>query len=240
MTGYDNATTIFSPDGHLRQVRNASEAARKGSSVVALTGEGCIVIVSEKRLKNQLQNAATNKKIKEVNKSVVAVFAGLSADGVALVNLVRDDAAYHLATSDVEADAKFVAERVASTLQRYTIKGRVRPFGIIAIIAGFDFQGIPHVYKCETHGIYSGWDAAALGANEETIQKYLVENYKKNQPVAECVKIGLNAASKVIDCSPDFIDVLIITHDAAKKANVLKYLTPEELKAYSVSDTTST
>ena len=41
--------------------------------------------------------------------------------------------------------------------QKYTQSNGRRPFGISCLLAGFDYDGIPHLYQTEPSGIYYEW-----------------------------------------------------------------------------------
>lgn len=41
--------------------------------------------------------------------------------------------------------------------QKYTQSNGRRPFGISCLIAGFDFDGKPHLFQTEPSGIYYEW-----------------------------------------------------------------------------------
>lgn len=41
--------------------------------------------------------------------------------------------------------------------QKYTQSNGRRPFGISCLLAGFDYDGVPHLYQTEPSGIYYEW-----------------------------------------------------------------------------------
>ena len=45
----------------------------------------------------------------------------------------------------------------AGLKQKYTQSNGRRPFGISCLLAGFDYDGIPHLYQTEPSGIYYEW-----------------------------------------------------------------------------------
>lgn len=45
--------------------------------------------------------------------------------------------------------------------QKYTQSNGRRPFGISCLVAGFDFDGVPHLYQTEPSGIYYEWKVCA-------------------------------------------------------------------------------
>ncbi|CAH1761776.1 7097_t:CDS:2 [Entrophospora sp. SA101] len=67
---YDRALTVFSPDGHVFQVKYALEAVRKGTCAVGVCGEDYVVLGVEKK-------------------------NGLSADARVLINKARTECQSH-------------------------------------------------------------------------------------------------------------------------------------------------
>ena len=47
--------------------------------------------------------------------------------------------------------------------QKYTQRGGVRPFGVSALIIGFDNPGGPRLYQTEPSGIFHAWKVRAVG-----------------------------------------------------------------------------
>ncbi|CAJ0632518.1 9673_t:CDS:2 [Entrophospora sp. SA101] len=125
---YDRALTVFSPDGHVFQVKYALEAVRKGTCAVGVCGEDYVVLGVEK--KKRFLNT----------RSVYC----LSADARVLINKARTECQSH----------RFTVEYIT----RYTQSGGVRPFGTSTLIIGFDANDkAPRLYQTDPSGIYSAW-----------------------------------------------------------------------------------
>lgn len=88
--------------------------------------------------------------------------AGLLADGRHLANRARDEAESYKDTYHTKIPTKILAERLAMYFQAYTLYSSVRPFGLSAIIAGWDSssevdkvgEGVPALYCVEPSGVY--------------------------------------------------------------------------------------
>jgi len=50
----------------------------------------------------------------------------------------------------------------AGLKQKYTQSNGRRPFGISCLLAGFDYDGVPHLYQTEPSGIYYEWKVYIL------------------------------------------------------------------------------
>lgn len=56
--------------------------------------------------------------------------------------------------------------------QKYTQSNGRRPFGISCLIAGFDFDGKPHLFQTEPSGIYYEWLVSVDMPIGTTIESY--------------------------------------------------------------------
>ena len=69
------------------------------------------------------------------------VFSGLIPDGKHLVSRARDEASSWRKTYKSTIPTSSLADRLGSYVQMFTLYQSVRPFGITAIIAGWDSEG---------------------------------------------------------------------------------------------------
>ena len=62
----------------------------------------------------------------------------------------------------------------------YTQANGRRPFGLGALIAGFDpHSNTPHLFATDPAGTYFEWNANAIGHASKTVKEYLGKNYNK-------------------------------------------------------------
>ncbi|TRM62728.1 nucleophile aminohydrolase [Schizophyllum amplum] len=140
---YDRALTVFSPDGHLFQVRRIClEAVRKGTCAVGVRGKDVVVLVLRRNL----------RKVVMLDDHICLAFAGLTADGRVLIDRARTGMSKPSLTVEDPVTVEYI------TRHSYTQSGGVRPFGISTLIVGFDPHDTrPRLYQTEPSGIYSAW-----------------------------------------------------------------------------------
>ncbi|XP_013775011.1 proteasome subunit alpha type-7-like [Limulus polyphemus] len=154
---YDRAITVFSPDGHLFQVEYAQEAVKKGSTAVGVRGNTIVVLAVEKKSVAKLQEERTVRKICLLDEHVVMTFAGLTADARILIDRARVECQSHKLTVEDPVTLEYITRYIAQLKQRYTQSNGRRPFGISALIAGFDYDHTPHLFQSDPSGVYHEW-----------------------------------------------------------------------------------
>nr|XP_034373839.1 proteasome subunit alpha-type 8 isoform X1 [Arvicanthis niloticus] len=216
---YDRAITVFSPDGHLFQVEYAQEAVKKGSTAVGIRGTNIVVLGVEKKSVAKLQDERTVRKICALDDHVCMAFAGvligfagLTADARVVISRARVECQSHKLTVEDPVTVEYITRFIATLKQKYTQSNGRRPFGISALIVGFDDDGIPRLYQTDPSGTYHAWKANAIGRSAKTVREFLEKNYTEDaiSNDSEAIKLAIKALLEVVQSGGKNIELAII------------------------------
>ncbi|XP_040120703.1 proteasome subunit alpha-type 8 isoform X2 [Oryx dammah] len=227
---YDRAITVFSPDGHLFQVEYAQEAVKKGSTAVGIRGTNIVVLGVEKKSVAKLQDERTVRKICALDDHVcmafagrlhysLTVFVGLTADARVVINKARVECQSHKLTVEDPVTVEYITRFIATLKQKYTQSNGRRPFGISALIVGFDDDGIPRLYQTDPSGTYHAWKANAIGRSAKTVREFLEKNYTEDAIANdnEAIKLAIRALLEVVQSGGKNIELAIIRRNQPLK-----------------------
>jgi len=217
MPSYVRAITIFSPDGHLFQVEYAQEAVEKGATAVAVRGSDCVVLGVEKKATQKLQEERTIRKICSIDSHISLAFAGLTADARVMIDRVRTECQQHRLTVEDAVTVEYITCYLANLKQKYTQSNGRRPFGISALVVGFDpHTNEPHLFTTDPAGTYSEWKANAIGRSSKTVREFLEKNYKdeKQNNDEDALKLACQALLEVVQSSSKNIELAIMRKDS--------------------------
>ncbi|AEO66207.1 7ef6e643-74f9-415a-8c39-f4434be197cf [Thermothielavioides terrestris] len=198
-TGYDLANSIFSPDGRNFQVEYAVKAVENGGTSIGIRCKDGVVLAVEKIITSKLLKPGANKRIATVDRHLGVVYSGMVPDGRHFIERARDEARAWRDTFKTPISTADLASRMGGYLQAYTLYQSVRPFGITAIIGGFDSpaelpvdgevgsgpacgaggkvagktHGGPFLYMIEPSGLYWGYYGAATGKGRQAAKAEL-------------------------------------------------------------------
>ncbi|PNJ80985.1 proteasome subunit alpha-type 8 isoform X1 [Pongo pygmaeus] len=232
---YDRAITVFSPDGHLFQVEYAQEAVKKGSTAVGIRGTNIVVLGVEKKSVAKLQDERTVRKICALDDhvcmafAVLTIFVGLTADARVVINRARVECQSHKLTVEDPVTVEYITRFIATLKQKYTQSNGRRPFGISALIVGFDDDGIPRLYQTDPSGTYHAWKANAIGRSAKTVREFLEKNYTEDAIASdsEAIKLAIKALLEVVQSGGKNIELAII-----RRNQPLKMFSAKEVELY--------
>jgi 20S proteasome subunit alpha 4 len=226
---YDRAITVFSPDGHLFQVEYAQEAVKKGSTAVGVRGKNLVVLGVEKKAVAKLQEDRTVRKIALLDDHVAMAFAGLTADARILINRARIECQSHKLTVEDPVTLEYITRYIATLKQRYTQSNGRRPFGLSALIIGFDYDGTPRLYQTDPSGTYHEWKANAIGRSAKTVREFLEKYYSAEVADSdqETIKLALKALLEVVQSGSKNMEIAIMKYNEP-----LKMMESEEVEKY--------
>jgi len=226
---YDGAITVFSPDGHLFQVEYAQEAVKKGSTAVGVRGKDIVVLAVEKKSIAKLQEERTVRKICLLDEHVVMAFAGLTADARKLINRARIECQSHKLTVEDPVTLEYITRYIAGLKQKYTQSNGRRPFGISCLIAGFDFDGIPHLFQTDPSGTYHEWKANVTGRSAKTVREFLEKFYTAELVESEeaTIKLAIRALLEVVQSGGKNIELAVM-----RRNQPMKMLEVEEIDKF--------
>lgn len=153
------------------------------------------------------------------------VNSGLLPDGRHFISRARDEAASWRSTYKAPIPVSSLANRMGAYVQAYTLYSSVRPFGITAIVGGWDAEtevavdgsvgsgpkagsggktkgvkeGGPYLYMIEPSGLYWGYYGAATGKGRQAAKAEL-EKLKLDPKDGECISLeeGVKEAARII------------------------------------------
>ncbi|KAI1905733.1 putative proteasome subunit alpha type-7 [Ophidiomyces ophidiicola] len=198
-TGYDLSNSVFSPDGRNFQVEYAVKAVENGGTAIGLRCKDGVILAVEKIVSSKLLKPGANKRIGTVDRHVGIVSSGLIPDGRHFISRARDEAASWRNTYKGAVPTSVLANRLGGYVQAYTLYSSVRPFGITAILGGWDSDielsvdgqvgngpksgaggrvehpksGGPGLFMIEPSGLYWGYYGAATGKGRQAAKAEL-------------------------------------------------------------------
>jgi len=196
--GYDRTSAIFSPDGHLLQVEYAEKTVRLGSSSIGMVASDGIVIIADKRIKDNLMVVESAAKIYEIDSHIAGTAAGILSDARILIEKSQLLAQQHRVLYDSAIDTESIVREMANVKQAYTQYGGARPFGVSMMIAGVDFNEKKNVFTTDVTGNYFGFTATAIGENDEKLKDLLRKEYKESMNIEQCIKLSLNIFRRIL------------------------------------------
>ena len=192
---YDEASTIFSPDGRLFQVEYAREVIEKGSPSIGIKYNDGVLLLVYKESNTHLAEIHQVDKIYQIDGHIGCAASGLVADARHLVDIAQDESQMNRVMYDEEIPVKTLVEHLCDYKQVFTQFDGVRPFGVALIVAGIDQTG-NHLYVTDPSGALIEYKAVCEGEGCQKIMNYFKMHYTEHLPLNSAVTLGVEALQK--------------------------------------------
>lgn len=189
---YDEAITIFSPEGRLYQVEYALELVKRGAPIVGVSSPEGAVLAADETPESNLESPNYFKKIFQLDDHIGAAIAGLSSDARVLIDQARIICQRNRLLYDEPIDIAFLITRIGDLEQVYTQYAGARPFGVSMIIAGVDRTGC-RVLTTDPTGSYRGYRAIAVGRKSDEANRLLDDRYREGLTLDEAIDLAVEA-----------------------------------------------
>jgi len=194
MGRYDRALSQFSPDGRIFQVEYAQLASERGSPVIFCSDGKIISVAIEKRTDSKNRILSDQDKLKEVEDGIYLSFAGISPDSMQIIDEAVHISRRYSLTHGEKIDIRKLSLELGDYMQKYTITGGYRPFGVKIVLFGFDRTG-PVISIVEPDGNYAMYSAGAIGQKSSKAVEEL-ETSRERNPTALVTRVLYNIAQK--------------------------------------------
>jgi len=235
---YDTRTTIFSPDGRLFQVEYAIEAINQAGACIGLLTSTGVVLVAEKKITSKLLDAKAvgvkREKMYLLDDHVACAVAGITSDANILISSCRLAAQRYMYTYQEPMPVEQLVRQVCDRKQAYTQFGGQRPFGTSILFAGWDKAFGFQLYQSDPAGNFGGWKATAIGANNQTANNLLKQDYKDGMTLDEALEMGLKIMAKSMDSTSltsDKVEIATLTRDEGGRV-VFRIFDEHEIKPW--------
>ncbi|KAI3850946.1 hypothetical protein MKX03_024823 [Papaver bracteatum] len=116
-----------------------------------------------------------------------------------MTSKIRVDAQHYTFSYQEPMHVEQLVQSLCDTKQGYTQFGGLRPFDVSFLFAGWNKNYGFQLYASDPSGNYNGWKAAAIGANNQTAQSMLKQDYKDEITREEAVELALKVLNKTMD-----------------------------------------
>jgi len=186
-TGYDLASTTYSPDGRVFQVEYANKAVENSGTAIGLRVKDGVVLGVEKLIVSKMLVDGSNRRVHAVHTHAGMAYAGLAADARQLLKVCRNDAIEYKSTYGHDVPAKILANRLGGFIHAYTLYSAVRPFGASVLLGVYDKDG-PQLFMVEPSGTAFNYFGCAIGKGRQAAKVEMEKLKLEEMTCREAVK----------------------------------------------------
>ncbi len=206
--GYDQSTSIFSPDGRIFAAEYAKKAVEQGATSIGILVDEGVVLLAEKRIE-PLHDPDSVEKVSKIDEHLGVATSGLMADARRLIEWARVKAQSYWLTFEEPIPAEALADYICDIKAQFTQGGGARPFGVTMIFGSVDPDGRPCLYVTDPTGTLMGFLATVIGRGSAQAGEVLEKRYRRNMSLADATRLALDALRQATETkmTPDNLEI---------------------------------
>ncbi len=206
--GYDQSTSIFSPDGRIFAAEYAKKAVEQGATSIGILVDEGVILLAEKRIE-PLHDPDSVEKVSKIDEHLGVATSGLMADARRLIEWARVKAQSYWLTFDEPIPAEALADYICDIKAQFTQGGGARPFGVAMIFGSVDPDGRPCLYVTDPTGTLLGFLATVIGRGSAQAGEVLEKRYRRNMSLNEATRLALDALKQATETkmTPDNLEI---------------------------------
>jgi len=221
------------------QVEYAIEAINQAGSCMGILAEDGVVLVAEKKITSKLLDSKAvgvkREKMYQLDGHIACSVAGITSDANILISSCRLAAQRYLYQYQEPIPVEQLVRQVCDRKQAYTQFGGQRPFGASLLFAGWDKNFGFQLYQSDPAGNYGGWKATAIGANHQTAQNLLKQDFAEGLTVDGALELALRTLTKTMDSTNltvDKVEIATLSRDPDSGDVAFRILDDAEIKPW--------
>ena len=160
--------TVFNNEGKLLQVEYAIKAVKQSSiSNISIKNNDTVVMVSQKLIEDLMMDSDYQSNFSNVSNDVGIMTLGLNADKRSLISRYKQESFEFRQEYGFTPSADIIAQRMSCVTQQKTMQTGMRVLAVDVVIAGYDAELGPLLYKIDPAGFCAGYKALCCGVKED-------------------------------------------------------------------------
>ncbi|KAM0685793.1 Proteasome subunit alpha 1 [Conglomerata obtusa] len=177
---YDNFA-LFTPEGVVKPIAHLTKAAELGTLTLAISTQNTGIIIAYKQA----------QKIFKISPTTLYTFAGITNDGLDMVDYLVKMSVSEQVLKDRELDPNTCFENISYRAGLRVMMNASRPYGVAGLLMGL-CNGVKLV-EISPSGYVSECRAMSVGERAQSARTVLEREVKDEMEVEEMVKIGIMA-----------------------------------------------
>merc|ERR1712035_69336 len=215
---------IFNEQGRVLQTENAIKyVANAGSSMSIVSDDGILILGHNKTKEDE-----SLEKIVKIDRNIYAIFSGIYADALQLINLMRIEAQNYLMKYDSLIPISVLIMKISQRLQYFTQKGGQRPMGCSFLLSTYEDNEY-QIYSLDPSGNFNRWERKAFGKHDEKFNSIFRTNEEINSNLKNVTQEIFKTIKKVIECPKSDAKKFEVVHFTKTEKKILSLKEIEDL-----------